>query len=711
MRVLYIFFVLMMSCQIASAQTLFSDDFQDGDTQNWQGNPGKGDIRLTRYKKNVSMRLQRDAFAVTLIPTKIFDTINVSVEFAAENLKSKDYCILETSFGGDAWAEIGRVGDGQDDAISLHKISGLAPKAAGHKLLAVRLRISANKDSASCWADNLRVSGKVSPDNLSAHIHSDVLISYAHMGKPFSTAAYKMPVGASKPLYTFNGTLRASMKKVDRFVVLKDDFGYEKHSGRINYLPAFSVDLISDGHALIPTTRGPIPSTHRDWEWIFEPGHVWSEPGDNGLSRASLPIALQERNANCVHNGLMSFLYKDGNISNAIVQFGSETCAYFQFDMWSKLPLSMGEEIANPLALISGYHSEISSRLPRRAISALTGTDTSRIGSPQEISPNNMTAYGFAANGTLYASECMTRHGPDPYCASKPLPSYSMAKSIVASIALMRLEQLYPGARSAKISDYVSQCSTKNWGDVTFENVLNMSTGNYTSKLYDKDEASPKTWKFMGETLHEKKILRACKAHKRKAKPGKIFVYHTTDTYILGTAMQNYLREKTGDFEADIYNDILRPIWQTLNLGPLMNKTRRTYDKAVQPFTGWGLTLHADDLVRIAQFLQAGGKIDGTAWLDSDLLKSALQQNPNDRGHKAINDSLRYRAGFWAYNAGPFVGCKDDMWIPNMSGFGGLATVFMPNGHVYFYVSDGHEYAWRNAAKASNEIKPFCEMK
>jgi hypothetical protein len=51
------------------------------------------------------------------------------------------------------------------------------------------------------------------------------------------------------------------------------------------------------------------------------------------------------------------------------------------------------------------------------------------------------------------------------------------------------------------------------------------------------------------------------------------------------------------------------------------------------------------------------------------------------------------------------------MWIPNMSGFGGLATVLMPGGHIYFYVSDGHEYAWRRAAKASNEIKPFCEMK
>jgi len=707
------FVCLLAFSQLANAQTLFSDDFQDGDTKGWQGNPGKGDIRLTSYKKNISMRLQHDAYAIYMVPTKHLVNLNVSVDFAVLGLKSTDYCVLETSIDGNDWTEIGRVSDKKDSGLGLHKISGQAPKVTGHKLLAIRLRISAHKDNASCWADNVRVTGKIDPSKLPQKIALDTLLSSALITAPYSAKAFAPPVNALQASQTFQGQLSSNKPTIaDGFSILKDDFKYEMATGKLNSLPAFSIELVSDGDAIIPVKRGPIAGAHPDWEWIFEPGKIWSEADDKGWNRAAFSIALQERNANCIHNGLMSFLYKDNQISNAVVQIGSETCAYLQFDMWSKLKLSFTKrKIKNADAVKAAFNAEIQNRLPRLSMSELRGADVSQIGSAQEISPENMTVYGYAKNGVLYASECQTRHGTNPYCPTLPLPSYSMAKSMVAAIGLMRLEKLYPGAHTAIISDYVPQCSVKKWGDITFENALDMTTGNYTSKLYDKDEASPKTWAFMSVETHAKKIKMACTVHKRKAKPGTKFVYHTTDTYILGAAMQAYVREKSGNPKADLYDDVLRPIWKELELGPLMNKTRRTYDEDRQPFTGWGLTLHADDIVRIGIFLQNGGKISGISWLDEILLYTALQRNSNDRGLKAINDGLKYRAGFWAYNAGPFMGCKGDMWIPSMSGFGGLATVLMPNGHIYFYVSDGHEYAWRRAAKASNKIKLFCEAK
>ncbi len=31
---------------------------------------------------------------------------------------------------------------------------------------------------------------------------------------------------------------------------------------------------------------------------------------DGGYSRASLPFTLEERNANCMHNGVLTFLFK-----------------------------------------------------------------------------------------------------------------------------------------------------------------------------------------------------------------------------------------------------------------------------------------------------------------------------------------------------------------------------------------------------------------
>jgi hypothetical protein len=188
------------------------------------------------------------------------------------------------------------------------------------------------------------------------------------------------------------------------------------------------------------------------------------------------------------------------------------------------------------------------------------------------------------------------------------------------------------------------------------------------------------------------------------------FDVHTTDTYILGAAMQAYLRQHGGDPNADFYDTLLRPIWQALRLSPLMAHTRRSRDAEAQPFTGWGLTFIADDIARIANFLHDGGRIEGEAWLEPDLLAAALQQNPADRGLPAINDTLRYRAGFWAYNAGPFLGCDGAVWIPSMSGFGGISLALMPNGQTYFIFSDGHQYAWRRAAVASNSIQSFCEV-
>ncbi len=710
-RFILVLILVALTGNFAGATTLFSENFQDGTTGDWKGNPSKGDIRLSSYKENISLRLQHDAYAIYLVPTRNHSQINVSASFAASKLRSGDYCVLETSFGGNTWAEIGRVGDGDDDGFTLHNIVGATPEANGHKLLAIRVRIHARKDSSTCWVDNVKVIGTTDGKSLAQSIPFSTFFSGKKLVKPFGTAAYIPRENAGTAHQSISGSLfLAAPKLADGFSILKDDFNYESVTGKLNTLPSFSLEVISDGNALIPIQRGPQQNTHPDWEWIFEPGRIWSEENDEGWSRAALPIAFQERNANCVHNGLMSFLYKDGKISQAIVQIGSETCAYMQFDMWSRLTLGFeSTEIETGPETVQAYRQEVRSRLRRLPIGALNHVDISQIGSPQEVAPENMTTYGYVMDKALYAGECRTRHGDYPYCETMPLPSYSMAKSMVAGIGLMRLEKLYPGARHAKIANYVPQCAAKKWGDVSFEQALDMTTGNYTSDEYDKDESSSKTWKFMTEETHAAKIASACSVHKRKTKPGKKFVYHTTDTYILGTAMQAYLREKSANTSADIYADLIQPIWRELGLSPLAMTTRRTRDLIAQPFTGWGLTLYADDIARIGLFLQNDGKILDETWLDGDILNAALQKKSNDHGHKAINDSLRYRSGFWAYNAGPFIGCKNDMWIPNMSGFGGLATVLLPNGHIYFYISDGHEYAWRRAAKASNEIKPFCE--
>src|SRR3546814_12265440 len=68
------------------------------------------------------------------------------------------------------------------------------------------------------------------------------------------------------------------------------------------------------------------------------PGRVWDEAGDNGYSRVALPFALQPKNANCMHNGVLTFLFKDdGSVSKVAYQIASEPCLYFTADLWGML--------------------------------------------------------------------------------------------------------------------------------------------------------------------------------------------------------------------------------------------------------------------------------------------------------------------------------------------------------------------------------------
>ena len=126
------------------------------------------------------------------------------------------------------------------------------------------------------------------------------------------------------------------------------------------------------------------------------------------------------------------------------------------------------------------------------------------------------------------------------------IPSYSVAKSVVAGLALMRMERLHPGTRDLPVDGFApaSDCC----GDV-FDDLL-------------------------------------------------------------GT-------------------DVLGP----LGLSPATRPTRRNSNDARQPFFGWGLTLHVDDIAKLARFLgEQRGRIGGRDLLDAAMFDAAMQRDPGQPG-------------------------------------------------------------------------------
>jgi len=705
----------------ADAQTLFSEDFQDGNADGWRS-AGKGDIRLTTYAGNVSLRLTRSANALIALKVEGPEQVRISASFAAMNLEQTDACIAEASTsGGKKWTEVLRVKDGADDGLALYTGSAiLDTKSKGGPPLLIRLRAAGNQKDDTCWADNITVIAipkqTTTKPQARKTLSLDFLTGMGRMANPVQMSAYIAADDASQSAMNLEGSLSFHVpERSAQMKVLRDRFGFlDNQVTGLGIPPDFDLSFVQVGDRLVPKIRGLIRTDNEAWDILVEPGQIWREPGDAGFSRATLPFALQERNANCTHNGVLSFLVKpDGETSRAAYQIVSETCLYFQYNMWGTASITYTPgAVDGAKDLSAAFTHELQNKMPTRAFSALAtdhpSLDISAFASPDDVSPEAMTAYGMILDGVHYLGGCETRYGPYPFCENLAIPSYSLAKSIFAGLSMMRLKKLYPDAETALIETYVPQCAKAGWSGIGFGHALDMATGRYKSTKSEKDENAAVQDGFFIVPDHKLKINRACSLYPRKSKPGTQWVYHTTDHYVLGTAMQGFWRKRRG-IDADIYQDLLvDPVWKALNLSPLSYKTRRTRDAVAQPYVGWGLTFTPDDLAKISQFIAVDhGQINGVDVIDIDALRSALQMDPANPGLPAPGKNFRYNNGFWAWDAGGVLKQKAAVWVPFMSGFGGLSVVLMPNGMVYYYISDNNEYAWARAVIAANAYRKF----
>ena len=138
-------------------------------------------------------------------------------------------------------------------------------------------------------------------------------------------------------------------------------------------------------------------------------------------------------------------------------------------------------------------------------------------------------------------SDCPTRSGKYPYCDQMRLPSYSVAKSAFAGVAMMRLGALEgPGLYQALITDHVpEQTMGEDWSGVTFDHAIDMATGHFADPYYLRDEDTDVERRFLNAESDQDKIRFAFEAFPKKAAPGTTWVYHTNDTFIVTQAMQN----------------------------------------------------------------------------------------------------------------------------------------------------------------------------
>jgi hypothetical protein len=524
---------------------------------------------------------------------------------------------------------------------------------------------------------------------------------------PVDDAALALPVGAAPPSHVFEGRLELLDEATSGgMTILAGD-----EDPSVRHLPEFDHAFIQtpDGY-LVPTVRGLIITDNPNWNLILGPGRAWDENGDHGMTRASFPFALVWKDANATLNGTMTFLFDDEHISKVWYQITQETTVTFRADLWGLLdanydpgPVDGADELRDEFA------KEISGRLPSRPIEQL-GTDypdvdVSAFGAG--VTPENMTWYGFVVDGVNYVGGCGTRHGTYPYCASMRAPSYSTAKSGFVAIALMRLAEKYGAdVPDLLVKDYVPETATSpgDWSAVTFDDLLDMASGNFTTSAYMVDEEH---WDDPFWTAqYEAPMLADALHYPHGADPGTTWVYHTSDTFVLVDALQTYLRSEEG-IDADLFRFVVDEVYRPLGIGPGLFETMRTRDDnwQGQALGGLGLWWIPDDLAKVATFLNVeDGVVDGRRLLDPDMLAAALQRDPADPGVDRVGGG-RYNDSFWADRV-PDLACE--VWVPAMIGYSGIVVALFPNGTAYYYASDGQEFTWSAATQAAGEIRPYC---
>ena len=98
------------------------------------------------------------------------------------------------------------------------------------------------------------------------------------------------------------------------------------------------VGMVQIGNHLYPLVRDPASEAGRDWKYVVDTGRAWSEQGDGGLSRASLPFTRVNPGTGCAQEGMLSFLFDDfGLASDAVARLADGTCGQDARGEWGLL--------------------------------------------------------------------------------------------------------------------------------------------------------------------------------------------------------------------------------------------------------------------------------------------------------------------------------------------------------------------------------------
>lgn len=517
----------------------------------------------------------------------------------------------------------------------------------------------------------------------------------------------------------FTGTISAPQSRLHTDAEIHNFDG-----GHADVLPAFSVQVFTEGNKLIPVSNPQIGSRPPQslWQIIFGGGSVWQEPTDEGYSRGQLTVTLVNPFYANAHNGLLTFLYRDNEITDAWLQIFQENVDWLKQDYWGPIALQLSQANINWVAEARVAYRQLNDeKLPQKPWSELTANVAQSLldNYHSGIDGANLSGSGLYYEGDLYYQPTETRYGTFPYPDSMRHGVYSVAKSMAAAVALFHLNHRYPDELTdARLVDYIEGLHA-GWQDVTLAQVLSMATGTGTANP-SRQAQDP----FADETFEDDSLLTGfslARSHQEKLHitrqfgdypwaAGEVVRYNTSYTYLLSVALDNFLLSKGEE----------RPLWQVLQedvyrkLGIRHFKMMHTEENTSQrpyPIMGVGIYPTAEEAIKIALLFQQGGLWQGERLLDANLV-SQVTQFTEQTGLPAeidgqANVGRRYHLSFWAQAFELSPDCH--IVTPFMLGYGANYVILPGNDTILYRFQDAFNTDKLAMLRVADALSPFCE--
>lgn len=535
-----------------------------------------------------------------------------------------------------------------------------------------------------------------------------------------------MPAKEAGPAHEpFQGTLTFNPKKMQVEPAFESTEVLGKNP---SIFPGVSIEFFSHQGDLVPVSRevitpAPEQSGNSYWEILVQPGKIWAEPGDNGWSRASFPFALMHSLEQDSHNGLATFLFKDGEVSQVRFQVVTQTAPYYianHFTAWGQLAASWDPAPPDDLqALQQAYARELQDRFPTAEwseLEKLVGQDT-LAGFNGNMDTRYLVAGGLVYNGVLYYQPSRTNYGNYPYPTNMRFGVWSVTKSVAAGISMLRLAQKYGDyVYDLKIRDYVDlEAEHDGWNNVTFGDAVNMATGigggtidaNPNNMQVDYDFGGLYDEWYRARSA-QAKIELVGKVPEYPWGPGEVARYRDRDMFILGAAMDSFLKSVESK-DADIWDMVAEEVFAPINIhhAPLTRTIEPDGSRGL-PITAWGWFPSLDDLAKLSNLLHEKGCFHGEQLLHLERtaglfsVKNALGQGVRwDYGQRYYKNGYHYL---------PFPDARDQiMYLPYMSGWIGNRVLLMPGKMTAIRISN----AWPapdEAQAAAENPTPMAEV-